>query len=247
MRKGAFRPAEHLHSASPAPAGRGEASSPFVALLEKLDWVIHDFMASLVQRDLHGAGKGAGSEHVARLVRILQYAPPTNTPVLGPPVLCGVSPPMGIESLLGLLGSLRRTGILRIQADDTTFMISVVQGDVVNGMSTPRPESELLGNILVARGVLKAGDLVGFFKEYGSSAFKIGDAINRQKLVHMSELRAALEHQMQKLFDRLLATRKSEWCFHDGEATLSYINMRMNVTSVLLESARKHDERLGSG
>lgn len=210
--------------------------------LKRLDSVIHDFLACLDQMNLRNPADGTGSEQVARFMRILDYAPSNSGPLLGPPVLCGVSPPMALESLFGFLGSLHKTGILRIRADDTIFMISIVKGDVVHGVCHPRPETELLGNILVSRGAIDADRLSRFFALCGSSACKIGEALNRQELVTTDELREALEFQLQLLFDRLLAARASEWCFHEGEATLSYIHMRMNATSVLLEIARKRDE-----
>ncbi|MEB3323513.1 MAG: hypothetical protein VKI81_11875, partial [Synechococcaceae cyanobacterium] len=56
-----------------------------------LDCVIHDFMASLERGN---AAAKAGAPGVARFMRILEYTPTTTSPVLGPPVLCGVSPPI---------------------------------------------------------------------------------------------------------------------------------------------------------
>jgi len=157
-------------------------------------------------------------------------------------VLCGTSPPIGLESVLAFLGSLRKTGILRILADGTTFMISIVRGDVVHGVSHPRPEAELLGNILVRREAIDVYRLRSFFDQCGSSPRRIGEALNRQELSATDDLREALEIQLQLLFDRLLAASSSEWCFHEGEAMLSYVTLRMNTTTVLLESARKRDE-----
>jgi hypothetical protein len=225
------------------PEKRSDETAPvMLENLKRLDSVIHDFLACLDQMNLRNPLEGTRSEQVARFMRILDYVPSNSGPLLGPPVLCGMSPPMALESLFGFLGSLHKTGILRIRADDVIFMISIVKGDVVHGVCHPRPEGELLGNILVARGAIDADRLGRFFEQCGSSACKIGEALNRQELVSTEELREALEFQLQQLFDRLLAARASEWCFHEGEATLSYIRMRMNATSVLLESARKRDE-----
>ena len=205
--------------------------------------MVHDFLASLGQVPTGTPQDGTGSAHTARFMRILEYVPPTGGPLLGPPVFCGTSPSVGLESVFGFLGTLRKTGILRVRAGETAFMISVVNGDVVHGVSHPRPEEELLGKILVARGAIDAYALSSFFEKWGSSAPRLGEALNREELVSTAYLREALEIQMQQLFDRLLAARASEWCFHEGEATLSYIRLRMNATSVLLQSARVRDER----
>ncbi len=210
--------------------------------LERLESVVHDFLACL-NRMSHARGDGAGSAQVARFRSILEAPPPTGSPLLGPPVLCGMSPMIGLESLFGFVGTLRKTGVLRIHAGGTTFMISVVRGDVVHGVCHPRPEAELLGNILVERGAIDRATLDRFFARCGPSSCQIGEALEREELVSTDELREALELQLQRLFDRLLAAHSSDWCFHEGEAKLSYVNLRMNATSVLLESARKRDER----
>jgi hypothetical protein len=175
-------------------------------------------------------------------MRILAHAPLPAGMLLGPPVFCGTSPAVGLESVFGFLGTLRKTGILRIRTDETTFMISVVNGDVVHGVSHPRPEAELLGRILVARGAIDAYALSHFLDKWGSSPSRIGEAISREELVSAAHLREALEIQLQQMFDRLLAARTSEWCFHEGEATLSYVSLRLSATRVLLQSARKRDE-----
>jgi hypothetical protein len=208
-----------------------------------LDCFVHDFMGSLQGTTPGERADETISDHAERFVRLLACVPASKGHVLGPPVFFGASPDIGLESALSLLGSLRKTGILRVEADDAQFTVSIVNGDVVHGVSYPRPEPELLGNLLVDRGTIDAERLDRFFEECGSSASKIGQALNQQALVSTSELQAALEHQLRLLFDRLLATRESVWCFHEGEATLAYINMRLNIIGVLLDSARKSDEK----
>lgn len=230
-------------ASSGAPPAEPEAIRCPTETLERLDSVVHDFVASL-DEDKLGAAGGGSSDHVERFQRLLDGSPATKSHVLGPPVVFGSSPAIGLDSMLALLGSLQKTGVLRVQAGETLFTVSIVRGDVVHGVSYPRPEAELLGPILISQGTIEPARLYRFLDECGSSASMIGEALNRQTLVSTYELQDALEHQLQLLFDRLLATGESEWCFHEGEATLAYIHMRMNVISVLLESARKNDEGL---
>ena len=209
--------------------------------LERLDRVVHDFMAFMQQ------GRGASadaveSEGAARLRSVLDHTSVGSGPVLGPPVLAGASPAIGVETLLGFLGSLRKTGVLRVQADGASYMISIVQGDVVHGTCDPRPRAELLGSLLLARGAIGSEGILRFFETCGSSADRIVEALNREELVSTSVLREVMGQQMQLLFDRLLASESAEWCFHEGEATLSFVNLRFNVNRMLLESARSQDE-----
>ena len=186
--------------------------------------------------------EGNGTANIDRFLRILDHRPPPGSPVLGAPVLCGVSPPMELEGLFGYLGTSRQTGTLRVEARGTTYMISVVAGDVVHAVSDPRPEEELIGNLLVSYGLLASDDLGRFFETWGQSASRIGEGLNDEHLVGTEELREMLEIQLHHLFNRLLTESDCEWCFHERETTLSYINLRMNATSVLLQSARQRDE-----
>lgn len=218
-----------------------ESTSVMFGQLERLDHVVHDFMACM-QEGREAALEELDSEDVERLQRMLEGPRSGPGPVLGPPVLVGASPAIGIETLLGFLGGLRKTGVLRVRADGVRFMISVVRGDVVHGVCDPRPESELLGSLLLARGAIGADAMQRFFETCGSSASRIVEALNGEELVSGALLREVLEQQMQMLFDRLLAAETAEWCFHEGEATLSYVNLRVNVNRMLLESARSQDE-----
>lgn len=210
--------------------------------LERLDSVVHDFMSS-VQPDQPDTLERLESEDAQRLQRMLEHATSGHGPVLGPPVLCGASPAIGIECLLGFLGSMRKTGVVRARAGGTDYMISVVRGDVVHGVCEPRPESELLGSLLLARGAIGSEALLRFVETCGSSPSRIVEALNGEELVSTSVLREVLAQQMQKLVDRLLSAASAEWCFHEGEATLCFVNLRVNVNRMLLESARGQDQQ----
>jgi hypothetical protein len=219
----------------------GEATTTLFGQLERLDRVVHEFMAS-VKEQAAGTVEGVESEEAHRLRRMLDQTSFVHGPVLGPPVLCGASPAIGLECLLGFLGSMRKTGVVRARADETNYMISVVRGDVVHGVCEPRPEAELLGSLLLARGAIGSEALTRFVETCGSSASRIVEALNGEELVSTTVLREVLALQMQKLVDRLLAAKSAEWCFHEGEATLCYVNLRVNVNRMLLENARSHDQ-----
>lgn len=229
-------------AAAPQPEDEPVEEAVAPTPLDHLDSVVHDFVASMGQRPYAVDPNGA-APHVESFRRLLESSTASTGQILGPPVLYGASPPMGLESVLGLLGSMRETGVLHVDAGGVTFTISIVKGDVVHGVSRPRPRSELLGNVLVSLGLVDAERLARFFDEHGSTPSTIGEALDRGALVTTDELRRALEHQLRMLFARLLGTRRAVWCFRAGEATLAYIDMRLSVIGVLLESAAKSDER----
>jgi len=217
-----------------------EATTTPFEQIERLDQVVHDFLACM-QEGGERPLEELESEDAARLRDVLE-PPRGKGPLLGPPVLAGASPAIPIETLLGFLGSQNKTGVLRVRTGGTRFMISVVRGDVVHGVCDPRPREELLGSLLLARGAIPADAMAGFFETCGASASRIVEALNDEELVPTGVLREVLAQQMQMLFDRLLKAESAEWCFHEGEATLSYVNLRVNVNRMLLETTRSQDE-----
>ena len=78
---------------------------------------------------------------------------------------------------------------------------------------------------------------------HGNSTQKLGEALQKEELVTSAQLRSALEYQIQQLFHRLFTAEGSQFFFTDMDVRPSDANkLRLNVTSLLLESARVLDE-----
>ena len=71
----------------------------------------------------------------------------------------------------------------------------------------------------------------------------LGDALHRDGLVDMDQLRAGLSAQVQNLFHRLLKASDAIFRFQVGLELSVEHQIYLNVTQLLLESARQCDER----
>ncbi len=138
-----------------------------------------------------------------------------------------------------LLSSNRKSGTLRIIGDCETFTLEILEGDVVHASSDRSTQEQLLGSILVARDKIGVEQLDDFYKRFTPGA---GGPSDGESLVSTEDLKSALEAQVQELFNRVHAADTGAYSFFEGERSNVEQRIRMNVTRLLLESARTADE-----
>ena len=199
---------------------------------------------SLIPRLLASPSKGQvatyadGMARLERVVRTLRaWLPDQGTPA----VLSGSHPPVNIPTLLGFLSLLRESGVLLVRADGCLFTITIMEGDVVHGLSEPRPPHELLGQVLIDAGAIDADRLSAFLQRH-SSDDRLGEALQKEELVSAHALDVCLKRQLHRLFERMFSAERASFEFHQSTAPLAAPAMRMNVTQLLLQSALTLDE-----
>lgn len=171
-------------------------------------------------------------------------------PTIGKGRNCGLrgsSSCLSVTEILAFLSSHHKTGTLRVCSGRETFTLEIHSGDVVHACTDSSREDQLLGSILVARDSISTAALEEFFKCFTSADGMIGDALEHAQLVSRADLQEALEHQVQELFHRLFHADPASFFFYEGgERTLEQ-RIRMNITQLLLESARNTDEAIHAG
>jgi hypothetical protein len=158
--------------------------------------------------------------------------------------LRGHTQAISIPEVLGFVASLRKSGILRVKTPDEAFLIQLDQGEVIHAVGDNPPSGELLGEILIARGQLTIQGLEEVLATGVGEAAMLGAALVRSGKVSAEHLRAALEHQVQSIFHRVFNADDSVFQFDEGVALRVPAEVRLNVTTLLLESARSSDEGL---
>ena len=158
--------------------------------------------------------------------------------------LRGHTQAISIPEVLGFVASLRKSGILRVKTPDEAFLIQLDQGEVIHAVGDNPPSGELLGEILIARGQLTILGLEEVLAAGVGEAAMLGTALVRSGKVSAEHLRSALEHQVQSIFHRVFDADDSVFQFDEGAALRVPAEIRLNVTSLLLESARSSDEDL---
>ena len=143
--------------------------------------------------------------------------------------------------LLGFLSAQRKTGTLEVVTPTEVFTLEFESGDVVHAHVNPTIPQQRLGDILVANGWIDRDALEKLRKEGLSQ--RLGEMLLKSKLVTRQQLITALQTQVQLLFNRMFAAPVSRFTFWNGPPVLADQGMRLNAMALILEGARKHDER----
>lgn len=158
--------------------------------------------------------------------------------------LRGHTQAISIPEVLGFVASLRKSGVLRVKTPAEAFLIQLDQGEVIHAVGDNPPSGELLGEILIARGQLTILGLEEVLAGGVDEAAMLGTALVRSGKVSAEHLRSALAHQVQSIFHRVFNADDSVFQFDEGAALRVPAEIRLNVTTLLLESARSSDEDL---
>lgn len=156
------------------------------------------------------------------------------------PALRGFTSSLPISSILELLSASRKSGTLCVTSEGEHFTLEILEGDVVHASSDRSTREQLLGSILVARDKIGVEQLEDFYRRYTQTS-EVDDS-EHETLVSREDLMSALEEQVQELFNRLYSAGNGVFCFYEGGRSNVEQRIRMNVTKLLLESARTQDE-----
>jgi len=151
----------------------------------------------------------------------------------------GTIPMTGVIEFLGIH---KKSGTLRIEAADEDFLIEFESGDIVHVESTTAQKGTRLGDYLVAHGSVDVNELERAIVKYKRSRLTVGQIVSRENLVTNDQLRAALRQQMHVLVARTLAAKDARFRFEESSGRGSMERVRLNVTQLLLETARVVDE-----
>ena len=156
--------------------------------------------------------------------------------------LRGHSQSVAIPEILGFVSSIRKSGVLRVNSNNEAFLIHLEDGSVVYAQGDNPPKGQLLGEILVAQGALTQDELDSVVDRDPVTNDVLGRTLIRKGVVTKEALCIALAFQVQCLFHRVFQAEGAIFQFDEGGLPLSGDDIRLNVTSLLLESARSTDE-----
>jgi hypothetical protein len=156
--------------------------------------------------------------------------------------LRGHSQAVTVPEILGFVASIRKSGVLRINSDSEAFLIHLRDGLVVYAQGDNPPKGQLLGEILVAQGATTQEQIDQVVERDPVTNDVLGRMMLKQGIVTKEALCIALAFQVQCLFHRLFRAEGAVFQFDEGAPPAAADDIRLNVTSLLLESARSSDE-----
>ena len=160
--------------------------------------------------------------------------------------LTGSADVFPIPDLIDWLGVLGKTGVLVVQGESERFTIEFQRGRVVHAASDHAPSGSRLGDILVELAAITPEELIEFLELARASGEVLGTALERGQKLTRTELEEALAVQVQRLFARLFAARRSIFAFRQGVLGQSNARVSLNPRQLLMESARLADELAAS-
>lgn len=234
--------------------------------LETRAHAIESLIASLKRRCLHG-GAGALSDIISstadlrwQLRQIAEQAGDLETAVgfvsSGTPGperkrepeettgMRGSTDVLSVADLVSLLSSLKKTGTLSLQAADAVFVFEFQAGSVVHAVTNQAGDDLRLGIILVAQNRLTEEQLQASLAVSARANELLGAHLVRSATVSESDLRLALETQVQRIFERAFLLTSARFSFVEGSLSNIAQRARLNTTTMLLEAARHSDELL---
>jgi hypothetical protein len=154
----------------------------------------------------------------------------------------GTTDVIGVPDLVGLLSSLRKTGTLALHAGEAMFVFEFQEGRIVHAV-TNQPDPELrLGTILMAQNKLTEQQLQASLDASAQTKDLLGSHLVHSATVSASDLRGALDVQVQRIFERAFALPFARFTFVDGSISQIAQRTAVNTTHLLLEAARQQDD-----
>jgi len=157
--------------------------------------------------------------------------------------VCGDGRALGVPDLLATLQAHGKTGVLRVEHPDETIVLHIDGGELVHAYSECSPAGVRLGEILVAQGALTEERLQSVLFCHVASPRKIGEILRLGEVVSEEQLHAAVGYQIQELFHRLWSRPEATYRFDPVLPSSSDEGAKWSLTSLLLESACRSDER----
>lgn len=147
-----------------------------------------------------------------------------------------------VTELVSFLSQSCKSGVLWVTTTDETFVLEFLRGNLVHATSTAPPRAFRLGEILLREKMLDASDLENELVRARAADDMLGNFLVRSGRLTAAKLQRALFVQVQELFHRLMDAENATYGFQDGLQMPRSQGLEVNITQLLLESARKKDE-----
>jgi len=147
-----------------------------------------------------------------------------------------------VTELVNFLSHSGKSGLLWVTSPSETFVLEFARGSLVHATTNNPPEPFRLGAILVREKMLGAEDLEQAIAHARAADDLLGSHLVRSGKLQHAQLRRVLTIQVQEMFHRLMDADNALYRFQEGAQLLRSQGLEVNITSLLLESARKKDE-----
>ncbi|HEX6883274.1 MAG TPA: DUF4388 domain-containing protein [Planctomycetota bacterium] len=148
-----------------------------------------------------------------------------------------------VTELVGFLSHSGKSGLLWITAPEETFALEFERGSLVHATSNAPPAAWRLGEILLREKLIEQQELTTLIDKARAVDERLGSFLVHSGRLGHAELQRAMMIQVQQLFHRLMDADNALFRFQEGAQLTRSHSLEVNITHLLLESARRKDER----
>jgi hypothetical protein len=157
-------------------------------------------------------------------------------------VLSGDTTALNIPDLVSALHAQGQTGVLVVTLSDETIELHFDSGALVHAFSHRSPPGMRLGEVLTRQGAISEQELASVLAHLRTTGGVLGEALAKGGWVEPLPLAAALTEQVEELFRRLWTPSHARYTFRRCQPS-GVRRAAWNVTQLLLEGARKTDQK----
>lgn len=147
-----------------------------------------------------------------------------------------------VTELVNFFSHTGKSGLLWVTSSNETFVLEFARGHLVHATSNAPPVAFRLGEILLREKFLEPEELARLIEGAKAADDLLGSYLVRSGRMKHADLQRALAIQVQQLFHRLMDAENALFRFQEGAQLLRSSSLEVNITQLLLESARKKDE-----
>lgn len=147
-----------------------------------------------------------------------------------------------VTELVNFLSHTGKSGLLWVTSPSETFVLEFARGSLVHATTNNPPHPFRLGALLVREKLLEPEELERLIVHARQADDLLGSFLVRSGRLQHSDMQRVLTMQVQEMFHRLMDADNALFRFQEGAQLLRSQGLEVNITSLLLESARKKDE-----
>ena len=213
----------------------GLAVPQIVSQVSELKWQLGQ-AAELISQIGDSFGVKSGSEPSSAARGSDSDAPPVEEPGIR-----GTTDVFPVPDLFSMLGQLEKTGTLILRSATAMFAFEFQRGKIVHALTNAEENDLRLGTILIAQNKLTSEQLDEHLTACTETNELLGTHLVQTSTVSDTDLRAALDAQVRKIFELAFELRGSRFSFVEGSISRIAQRAAINTTELLLDAARQSD------
>lgn len=149
---------------------------------------------------------------------------------------------VAFSDILQLLSTGKKTGALCVTRSTQKKEIFFRNGNIISASST-NDDDDLLGHLLVKRGMISAADLERALSLQKATGKKLGASLIELEIINHEQITDCLRMQIEEIVYSLFGWNQGEFIFQEGRIPSGNVLLvELNTMNIIMEGMRRIDE-----